>query len=286
MPRVAPEPAAKPTYTRRRQAGSGSARSLMLTVFGEYVLPQAEPVWTSTLLHVLGGLDVEEKSTRQALARMAADGWIVAERRGRRVRWALTGHGRELLSEGAERIYTFGRDRDSWDGRWLVLLATVPESKRDLRHQLRTRLTWAGFASPIPGVWVSPHASREAEAKQVVESLGLDITAFSFSGPYAGVGSERAMVEQAWHLGDLATAYTAFVQEFAGLRPSPGDPVLFTQIRLVHAWRRFPMLDPQLPQELLPPDWIGVRAANVFNDLHQAWHPPSQEHWTELSARG
>ena len=58
----------------------GSARSLLLTVLGEYVLPRVEPAWTSTLLHVLGGLGVEEKSTRQSLARMAADGWIVAER--------------------------------------------------------------------------------------------------------------------------------------------------------------------------------------------------------------
>ncbi|AWS47106.1 PaaX family transcriptional regulator C-terminal domain-containing protein [Streptosporangium sp. 'caverna'] len=285
MPRAPHEPApARPSYSRRHQAGSGSARSLLLTVLGEYVLPRVEPAWTSTLLHVLGGLGVEEKSTRQSLARMAADGWIVAERAGRRVRWALTPHGRELLTEGAERIYSFGRDRDSWDGRWLVLIATVPESRRELRHQLRTRLTWAGFGSPVPGMWVSPHVSREAEAKQVVEQLGLDVAAFSFSGPYAGIGSERTLVEQAWHLGDLAAEYEDFIQEFAGLRPEPGDPVLFAQIRLVHDWRRFPSLDPQLPPDLLPPDWIGIRAANVFNDLHQAWHRSSQLHWDTLCA--
>ena len=261
-----------PSYSRRQQTGAGSARSLLLTVFGEYVLPHGRPVWTSTLLHVLTGLGVEEKSARQALNRMAADGWIVAERSGRRVRWALTGHGRTLLSEGAERIYSFGRERDSWDGRWLVLLVSVPESKRDLRHQLRTRLTWAGLGSPAPGVWISPHVAREAEAKQVVESLGLDAAVFSFCGPFGGIGSERAMMEQAWHLGDLAAAYEEFVREFAGLRPEPGDQVLLAQVRLVDAWRRFPRLDPQLPLELLPPHWIGVRAANVFKALHQEWH--------------
>lgn len=272
-----------PTYTRRQETGASSARSLLLTVFGEYVLPQGQAVWTATLLHVLSGLGVEEKSARQALNRMAADGWIVAERSGRRVRWWLTEHGRTLLSEGAERIYSFGRDRDSWDGRWLVLLASVPESKRELRHQLRTGLTWAGLGSPAPGVWISPHASREAEAKQVVESLGLELVVFSFYGPFAGIGSERGMVEQAWHLGDLATAYEEFVGEFAGLRPGPGDQVLLAQIRLVHEWRRFPRLDPQLPQELLPPHWIGIRAANVFNDLHQQWHGAAQHRWAELA---
>lgn len=278
------ESPAMPSYTHRQQAGAASAQSLLLTVFGEYVRPHGEPVWTSALLHVSAGLEIEEKSARQALNRMAADGWIVSERSGRRVRWALTEHGRALLSEGAERIYSFGRDRDSWDGRWLVLLVSVPESQRDLRHQLRTKLTWAGLGSPAPGVWISPHLSREAEAMQVVNGLGLDAAALSFRGRFGGIGSEQTMVEQAWHLGDLATAYEGFVRRFAGLRPEPGDQVLLMRIRLVHEWRRFPLLDPQLPLDMLPPHWIGVRAANIFNDLHKAWHDGAQRRWAALGA--
>ena len=275
---------AVPSFTRRQQTGARSARSLLLTVLGEYVRPSGVPVWTSTLLRVAAGLDVEEKAARQALNRTAADGWIVAERVGRRVRWALTAHGTILLTEGAERIYSFGRDRESWDGRWLVLLVSVPESQRDLRHRLRNGLTWAGLGSPAPGVWVSPHSSREAEAKQVVEELGLDSVAVSFCGPFAGVGSERSMVEQAWHTGELAEAYEDFLSRFAGLRPDSPDEVLFAQIRLVDAWRRFPRLDPQLPSELLPPHWIGLRAANVFDDLHRQWNAAAQARWAELAA--
>ncbi|WP_285774343.1 PaaX family transcriptional regulator C-terminal domain-containing protein [Microtetraspora sp. NBRC 13810] len=287
MPAAAREPAAaEPSYSRRHQAGTGSARSLLLTVFGEYVLPHAEPAWTSTLLHVLGGLGVEEKSARQALARMAADGWVVAERAGRRVRWGLTEQGRRLLTKGAERIYSFGRDPIVWDGRWLVLIVTVPETRRELRHQLRTRLTWAGFGSPVPGVWVSPHASYEAEARRIAEELGLAAAAFSFSGPYAGIGSERTMVDQAWPLDDLAAGYEVFIREFAGARPEPGDPTLLAQVRLVHEWRRFPTMDPQLPPELLPPDWAGARAAVVFHGLHRAWLSPARRQWARLSAAG
>ena len=273
-----------PSYSRRQQTSTRSARSLLLTVFGEYVRPCGSPVWTSTLLHVSAGLGIEEKAARQALNRLAADGWIATERSGRRVRWAVTEHGRTMLTEGAERIYSFGRERDAWDGRWLVLLVSVPEAQRDLRHRLRNGLMWAGLGSPVPGVWVSPHPSREAEAKQVVEGLGLDAAAFSFCGPFAGVGSERRMVEQAWHLGELASAYEAFLQQFAGLRPQSADEVLFAQVRLVDEWRRFPRLDPQLPLDLLPPHWIGLRAANVFDDLHREWHDAAQARWAQLAA--
>jgi len=256
----------------------------MLTVLGEFVLPSAEPPWTATLLHVARGLGLAEKSARQALARLAADGWITPGRAGRRVRWALTQPGHELLAEGAARIYSFGRENPPWDGRWLVLMVSVPESRRQLRHRLRTRLTWAGFGSPVPGVWISPQPAREAEAKQVIGELGLAAETFSFTGPFAGIGSQRSMVEQAWHLGELAGSYREFLARFGGLRPGPGDDTLFAQIRLVDAWRRFPLADPGLPPELLPPDWIGTRAAAVFAGQHAAWQPPARARWAELAA--
>ncbi|MEV6941516.1 hypothetical protein AB0N07_05800 [Streptomyces sp. NPDC051172] len=65
----------------------------------------------------------------------------------RRVRWALTPPGRRLLTEGAQRIYDFGSGEHVWDGTWLLVLVSVPESKRDLRHRVRTRLSRAGFGS-------------------------------------------------------------------------------------------------------------------------------------------
>src|ERR1700716_1432543 len=94
--------------SRRPGLGATSARSLLLTVLGEFVLPRDDAVWTQVLIDVLGGLGVEAKSARQALARTAAEGLLVSDRAGRRVRWALSEQGRRLLSDGAARIYGFG----------------------------------------------------------------------------------------------------------------------------------------------------------------------------------
>ncbi|GAA4081646.1 PaaX family transcriptional regulator [Actinomadura miaoliensis] len=275
----------EPVLSRRHNVGGTSARSLLLTVLGEFVLPSGEPVWTSTLLRVLAGLGVEEKSARQAVNRTAADGWIVSARDGRRVRWDLTPPGRRLLTEGAQRIYSFGADRRAWDGRWLIVMVSVPETRRRLRHQLHTRLAWAGFGNPTAGLWVSPHPEREAEVKQIVGDLGLEASAFSFTGPFAGIGSEAELVERAWDLAEVDSRYAAFLDEFSGLRPEPGDETLFAQVRLVHEWRRFPFLDPQLPDELLPPGWIGRRARHLFDDRHTTWQHPARAHWQTLATR-
>lgn len=270
--------------SRRHTVGTGSARSLLLTVLGEFVLPSGRPAWTSAMLHVLGGLGAEEKSARQAIARTAKEGWITSERDGRRVRWLLTPIGRRMLTEGTERIYSHGATPQAWDGRWLIVIASVPETQRTLRHKLHTRLAWAGFGNPSPGMWVSPHPEREAEVKQVMQDLGLDSTAFSFTGPFAGVGSERSLVERAWDLDDVEARYEAFLDGFTGMRPASGDPMLLAQVGLVHEWRRFPFLDPLLPDDLLPPRWTGQRARKLFDQQHAAWQDGARKRWAQLSA--
>ncbi|MEU6642491.1 PaaX family transcriptional regulator C-terminal domain-containing protein [Saccharomonospora sp. NPDC046836] len=272
-----------PVVSRRREVSHRSARSLLMTLLGEFVLPRDRPVWTSVLVDALARFDVEEKSARQALARTAAEGWLESERLGRRVRWSLTPPGRTLLTEGAQRIYDFGSTERSWDGTWLVVLVSVPEAKRDLRHQLRTKLTWAGFGSPDPGVWITPHASRESEALTIL--AGLDLAdAVSFVGRYGAIGEEGTMVARAWDLRDLEQRYEEFVTEFGALEPAGGDAVLDAQTRLVHEWRRFPFLDPQLPAPLLPANWRGAKAAELFHRRHAEWRPAAQQRWDERVA--
>lgn len=274
--------AAGEAFSRRREVAATSARSLLLTVLGEFVLPAGEPVWTQTLLDALGHVGVEEKSARQALARTAADDVVVSERSGRRVRWSLTTAGRRLLSEGAARIYGHGVGREAWDGRWLVLVVSVPEAQRALRHQLRTQLAWAGLGSPAPGVWVCPDASRVGEAHRALVDVGLDESALLVVGGTHGGLSDAELVAQAWDLRELEARYGEFVEQFADLTPEEDGGVLAAQVRLVDAWRRFPFLDPQLPAELLPEDWVGARAAEVFHARHEAWAPGAQAAFAEL----
>jgi DNA-binding transcriptional regulator PaaX len=123
----------------------------------------------------------------------------------------------------------------------------VPESKRDLRHRLRTRLSWAGFGSPEAGVWISPHLGREDEALHVVKELDLAASAMSFTAAFGRIGGQDEMVRRAWDLTALEERYEAFLAGFGELEPAGRAEALHAQTRLVHEWRRFPFLDPRLP---------------------------------------
>jgi phenylacetic acid degradation operon negative regulatory protein len=276
--------ALRPAVSRRRELGERSARSLLMTVLGEYVLPHGAAVWTSALVDVLALLGIEEKSARQALARTAAEGWLASQREGRRVRWQLTAPGRRLLADGASRIYSHRSEERRWDQRWLVLVVTVPEVKRELRHRLRTRLAWAGFGSPAAGVWVTPDTGREGEARQILADLGLAEESMSFAATYGSIGYPATVARQAWDLDAVTARYDDFVTRFGGLRPATGDETLTAQALLVHEWRRFPFLDPGLPRELLPARWSGIAAARLFHARHAEWRPVARQRWAERAS--
>jgi phenylacetic acid degradation operon negative regulatory protein len=273
-------PTPAPTISRRHAAGSASARGLLFTVLGEFVLPGGETAWTSTFIEVFGRLGVEEKATRQALMRTAADGWLGSQRVGRRTMWRLTPAAERLLIDGTERIYGFPGTAGDWDGRWLLVLARAPETERPTRHLLRTRLSWAGLGSPAPGVWVSPHAERLAEAERALEQAGVLPGAQVFVGSHAGYGDLRAMVRQAWDLDEIEARYEQFLARFGGR--ARRDPLTAT-VELVHAWRRFPWTDPALPDRFLPRPWSGAAAARLFARLHARWSAAARAEWQVLN---
>src|SRR5580700_9864340 len=98
---AAQKPTQAPTLSRRHAAGAPSARGLLFTLLGEFVLTGDGLAWTSAVLAASGRLD--------------------AEKVGRRTRWRLSASARRMLTEGADRIYSFTGPSDRWDGRWLLV---------------------------------------------------------------------------------------------------------------------------------------------------------------------
>ena len=269
-----------PTLSRRHAAGAPSARGLLFTLLGEFVLPGGGTAWTSAVLAAFARIGIEEKTTRQALMRTAASGWLDAEKVGRRTRWRLTASAQKMLTEGADRIYSFTGPGESWDGRWLLVYTRIPESDRHARHVVRSRLSWAGFGSLGGGLWISPHPDREAEAIGVLREAGVAADAHVFVARRSGLADVQVMVATAWDLGAIEDQYEEFIEEFRASAPAD---VLARQVELVHAWRRFPAIDPVLPRELWPARWSGLKAARLFADRHQRWSNDAKQEWKRLN---
>jgi phenylacetic acid degradation operon negative regulatory protein len=163
----------------------------------------------------------------------------------------------------------------------VLVVMRVPEERRDVRHQMRARLAWAGFGSLGGGLWISPHAERERELRDVA-GAGSVTELVSFRAEIGSLGDPAKVVAEAWDLEGVAEAYRNFIARFARLRPAGAEAVFSAQTLLVHAWRKFPFLDPDLPASMLSARWPRKRAHDLFRERHALWHEGAQEHFRAL----
>lgn len=268
--------------TSDRRVTADNARGLLVTLLGEFVLPNGGSVWTQTLVESMEAVGIQDKTTRQALARLADRGWLNRTKEGRRTRWHLTGLSRGLLESGAERIYGFGRAPRAWDGRWLVLLASLSDRDESRRYRLTTGLTWAGFGSLGQGTWLSPWVEHEAAAIDVLTEIDVP-GATTFVAEVGRLGAGADLVARAWDLDGLRAHYDDFLAATRDLAGSSSPvPALAT---LVHSWRRFPFLDPELPSALLPDGWPAEAAVERFSTLRGELLADATSRWLAVDAR-
>lgn len=267
---------------RGKSPTEGTARSLLLTILGELVVPDGQPVWTASLLHVLTGLGVSEQAARQTISRAANAGWITSERLGRSVRWSATPKVKEMIDDITERVVSLNAAPEHWDGYGIFLNVTLPQEKKSTRRRLYSALGWAGFGNPIAGLWTSPHVDRLAETKAIIEELGLQESTIVSIGRLADMGlTAPEIIARAWNLDQVAARYANLLDTYQDMAPAPGDEMLFSYLTLAEEWRKFPAMDPQVPQDVLP-DWIGRRAADIFVTLRDRWKPAVREHWAKI----
>lgn len=271
--------------TRGAALAPGSARSLLVTILGELVWPTGRPVWTSTLVHVLKGLGIEEQAARQAIARGGASDWIVAERQGRQVRWHLGARLAEIFDSGSARVFSLSDPFLDWDGQWLAALVNIPASHRRTRRPLYAGLMWAGLGNPSTGLWVTPHVERADEVRVLIDHLGLRHCTVSFRGSVDNIGiSEQEIVQKGWDLETLRAHYVDVLAAVDDLKPEPGEDMLYAFLRMISEWQELPRTDPQLPEALLP-GWVGRRVARRIEALRDQWTPEVRRTFAAIDER-
>src|SRR4051794_13954551 len=217
---------------RRRSVGAPAARSTLLTILGEYVLPAPDGVWQETLVAALNAMGYKTHAARQALARSVSGGWLRTQRHGRRSRIFLTDETAKMLQSGAARIYGFAQPWE-WDGHWLLVVLRVPEQQREVRHLVRTQLAWAGFGSLGNGLWITPHVEREAEFEAMARGASA-AELVSFRATLGSIGDPKRVVADAWDLDGVAAVYQQFIGRFAKLRAKTPEAIFRAHTELVH----------------------------------------------------
>lgn len=262
-------------------------RALIVTIYGLYARETGGWLSVAALIRLMAELGIDEPAVRSAISRLKLRGLLEARREGGSAGYGLSGRGSVILTEGDRRI--FRRPRASASDGWLLAVFSVPEQERAKRHTLRSRLTWLGFGTVASGVWIAPGQLAE-ETRDVLAADGLSGYVSLFTAGQLAFGEVGDKVRQWWDLDRLEQLYQAFIDSAgpvaaswqagvngSGVADEPGQ-AFADYIRVLTAWRRLPFLDPGLPPELLPPDWHGARAAELFQQLRARLAEPAREH--------
>ncbi|GAA5163731.1 PaaX family transcriptional regulator C-terminal domain-containing protein [Pseudonocardia eucalypti] len=275
------------TLTETTRAGA-KPRALIVTIYGLYAREVGGWIGVAALIRMMAALDVDESSVRSAISRLKRRELLAPRRVGGAAGYELSDQAREILDEGDRRI--FGRQRASLSDGWLLAVFTIPEAERQKRHVLRSRLSWLGFGTATPGVWIAPRNLFD-ETEDVLRRSQLADYVHVFHADYLAFGDVAEHVPKWWDLDGLRALYGEFLDTFGPVltrwrrRRTPDDAAAFADYaRGLTAWRRLPFLDPGLPPELLPRDWPGVRAAELFEELRERLAEPAHRYASAVIA--
>jgi phenylacetic acid degradation operon negative regulatory protein len=248
--------------------------SIVITVFGDAIVPRGGSVWLGTLLEFFRQIDIDASVVRTAMSRLTADGWFERNKIGRNSFYRLVQSGRQTFDIATRHIY--GPPASDWTGRFELLLIGNGGDRDASREALKN----AGFGSPLPGVWVAPSGVPVPE--EAAGAIRLEVSAEDDSG--------RRLLSESWPLARTADAYQKFMKTFQPLHGWIGrgerlaDADAFTaRILLIHHYRRVVLRDPLLPTALLPADWPGRAARTLCGEIYRGLLPASEQ-WLDRHA--
>lgn len=233
-----------------RRSLAPRAPAMIVTLYGDVVLPRGRILWMGSLIELCGRLGLSESLVRTAVSRLVAAERLEGERDGRRSYYRLAAAAEAEFAAASERLYRPPAAPEAWALHYAPGLS-------DADARTLGRLGPDVFLRPDDGSGAGP--------------AGIAFRAAAV----AGLDRLPALAAALWPLGRLAADYSAMIGRFApvaALEADPGDALLL-RLMLVHDYRSVLLRDPMVPASALPADWPGPAAQRLFRSLYVALSP-------------
>jgi DNA-binding transcriptional regulator PaaX len=171
----------------------------------------------------------------------------------------LTKQGEKRLKE----LFPSWREPPKWDRKWYLVIFDIPEKLRVKRNILREYLRKLGFGQLQQSVWISPY-NYFYQALKLVQKYEIGEYVIFSIGDKIGLENSQELAEKVWKLSNINQEYEKFIKKY-----SSGD---FSRFELKMDYFSIIRKDPQLPKELLPPNWKGKEAFLLYQKLSKT--PP------------
>lgn len=201
--------------------------------------------------------EVNYHSIKNALQTARKKGWLTSSGSGKRAHPEITQAGRKRL----KAVLPFYDEKRIWDERLYLVTYDIPEEQSNDRQVLREYLKKIGCGMLQKSVWITPYNPRETLADFIRERNLKGAVIISDVGRDGSIGQENinSLVGRIYHLEKLNKRYQEFLQNYEGKEGVSPARVAFSFMSILKD-------DPQLPFSLLPSDWLGEKAYQIFRE--------------------
>jgi phenylacetic acid degradation operon negative regulatory protein len=203
-----------------------------------------------------------ENNFKQALGRLHRQDLVEKVVEKNEVYWRLSQKGTNFT---LVKFPLIKHQQQPWDHKWRMVYFDIPEKKAAIRKQFRSHLLHLGFGQAQKSVYLSPYDFIE-EMKYFIKANNLTEWVFLYEGEkvWLGENNDKEMVRKIWQLDNIEKLYNNWLKEYqlkvSSLTKENRKKLLSRYLELLH-------LDPLLPQDLLPHNWIGFRLKPLLKKL-------------------
>ena len=212
-----------------------------------------------------GGWQYKVDSYYKTVERMEKKGLLTKHRKEKKIFLQLTDKGKTVVRDHRRAGRHSSRP---WDEKWRLVIFDIPEKRSEARTSLRNYLKTLGFGKVQRSIWITPHdLQRPIDhflLKLKISDYVYQVTVEQFRGL-----TDVELARTFWPIKTLHAEYQNLVKKYSGRLiqfqrmkstkdSSNGDS---SSLRnrflgtLLWDYQTIAARDPQLPSELLPPDW-------------------------------
>ncbi len=188
-----------------------------------------------------------DRTVRNAIYRVRHKGWLDKNLNLTKEGWQKLRNSLPVLSP-----------QRNWDGNWYLTIFDIPEKMRRKRDILREKLKLLGFGQLQASVWISAFNYLE-NVEEIIENYQMVPYVILAQTDKIGREDSHVLADKVWELKKLNEEYENLLKEWEGAEESEKFWLKFKYLDILKR-------DPQLPKELLPEDWLGLKAQKIFKN--------------------
>lgn len=212
----------------------------------------------------------QEAKLRGVLGKLETQGWVKKQIHDREFAYSISPQGKAWLNQQLERLH---QKEKIWDGKYRIVVFSIPEKNRILRDKLRRALKSLRFGSYEKGIWISLYDHKD-KILNTIEEIGIGQHFCYFEAKFLA-GLEKNLLTKLWSLNQIKSEYKRFITEAKKLfsKVPNSKEGAFRIKKLILAFSLILEKEPYLPKELHHFEWPREEAFEWYQKLRAKLYP-------------